>query len=140
MISFEVSLVSVLNWNVLMILWSETVALLHVRLTQKQPPQVFYRKSCSWKIHNIHRKTPALESLLKRDSNTDVFLWISRNFQEHLFWRTSANGCFCWLCLVNFFEGLTEVPLTQHKQENNKITELIMNTYKFTQWSQMLYR
>ena len=33
--------------------------------------------------------------LLKRDSNTDVFLWILRNFLEHLFWRTSANGCFC---------------------------------------------
>ena len=29
----------------------------------------------------------------KSDSNTDVFLWIFRNFEEHLFWRTSAYGC-----------------------------------------------
>ena len=29
-------------------------------------------------------------SLLKTDSNTGVFLWILRNFQEHLFRRTSA--------------------------------------------------
>ena len=33
-------------------------------------------------------------TLLKRDSDTSVFLWILRNFPEHLFWKTSANGCF----------------------------------------------
>ena len=33
--------------------------------------------------------------LLKRDSNTGVFLWILWNSYEHLFWRTSANCCFC---------------------------------------------
>ena len=35
-----------------------------------------------------------LATLLKRNSNTDIFLWILRNFQEHLIWKTSANGCF----------------------------------------------
>ena len=30
----------------------------------------------------------------KKDSNTDVFLWILWDFEEHLFWKTSANGCF----------------------------------------------
>ena len=33
--------------------------------------------------------------LLRRDSNPGVFLWILRNFWEHLFWRIFANGCFC---------------------------------------------
>ena len=33
-------------------------------------------------------------SLLKRDSNAGVFLWILQKFQDHLFWRTSANDCF----------------------------------------------
>ena len=33
-------------------------------------------------------------TLLKRDSDTDVFFWILCNFQETLFWRTSASGCF----------------------------------------------
>ena len=32
-------------------------------------------------------------TLLKRDSKTGAFLWILRNFSEHLFWRTSVNGC-----------------------------------------------
>ena len=34
-------------------------------------------------------------TLLKRDYNTDVFLWILWNFYEYLFWGTSADGCFC---------------------------------------------
>ena len=33
-------------------------------------------------------------ALLKTDSETGVFFWILRNFSEHLFRRTSANGCF----------------------------------------------
>ena len=31
--------------------------------------------------------------LLKRGSNAGVFFWLLWNFQEHLFWRTFANGC-----------------------------------------------
>ena len=34
---------------------------------------------------------------LKRDPGTDAILWILRNFQEHLFCETPANGCFCIL-------------------------------------------
>ena len=30
---------------------------------QKQPPEVFYEKRCSWKFRKIHRKTPVPESL-----------------------------------------------------------------------------
>ena len=33
--------------------------------------------------------------MLKRDYNTDVFLWTLQNFKEHLFWRTTSNDCFC---------------------------------------------
>ena len=33
---------------------------------QKQPPEVFYRKSCSEKFRNIHRKTFVLESPFNR--------------------------------------------------------------------------
>ena len=29
------------------------------------------------------------------DSGTDVFLWILRNFKEHLFLRNTSAGCFC---------------------------------------------
>ena len=41
---------------------------------QKQPPEAFCKKMCSWKFHKIHRKTPVPEAflnkifLLKRDS------------------------------------------------------------------------
>ena len=33
-------------------------------------------------------------TLLKRDSNTGVFLWNLQNFWEQLFWRTSTNDYF----------------------------------------------
>ena len=78
-------------------------------LHQKQPSEVFYKKWCSSKFRKCHRKTPVLESflmkfqawrsttLLKRDSNTVIFLWNLRHFEEHLFWGTSANGCFCFV-------------------------------------------
>ena len=34
-------------------------------------------------------------NLFKRDSNTGVCQWYLRNFHENLFWRISANDCFC---------------------------------------------
>ena len=39
------------------------------------------------------KKRPS--TLIKRHSNTGVFLWVLRNFQEELFWGTSVKGCFC---------------------------------------------
>ena len=33
---------------------------------QKQPPEVFCRKMCSWKFHKIHRKTPVPEAFFNR--------------------------------------------------------------------------
>ena len=56
-------------------------------------------------------------TLLKRDSNTGVFLWSLQNFLEHLFRRTSAssarrtsmNGCFfplIYLLMAASFEKL----------------------------------
>ena len=38
-------------------------------------------------------------TLLKRDSNTAVFLWSLRNFQERLFWRKFVNDCFYYALL-----------------------------------------
>ena len=35
------------------------------------------------------------KTLLKRDSNTSVFLWNLRNFQEYLFLQNASGGCLC---------------------------------------------
>ena len=34
-----------------------------LKFLQKQPPEVFCQNRCSWKLRNIHKKTPALESI-----------------------------------------------------------------------------
>ena len=50
---------------------------------------IFTGKHLYWSLRSMRTAT-----LLKRDSNTGIFLWILRNFLKHLFWRTSANYCF----------------------------------------------
>ena len=63
---------------------------------QKQPLELFCKKRCSKKFFKFHRKAPVLKSVFnrgvltnfsnftrkyqKRDSGTDVFLWILQNF------------------------------------------------------------
>ena len=51
-------------------------------------------KHLCWSFFLIKLQVFWPATLLKRGSNTSVFLWILRNFQEYLLWRTSANGCF----------------------------------------------
>ena len=46
---------------------------------QKQPPEVFYEKRCSWISQNLQEKIFGLQ-----------------NFQKHLFYRTPLDDCF-WL-------------------------------------------
>ena len=33
---------------------------------QKQPPEAFCKKMCSWKFHKIHRKTPVPEAFFNK--------------------------------------------------------------------------
>ena len=35
-------------------------------ISQKQPPEVFYKKRCSWAFRKIHRKTPVPGTLFKQ--------------------------------------------------------------------------
>ena len=80
-----------------------SVSLIQVKLNrsshQRCSVKKLFLKNC-----NIFRKTPVLEhlsnkvtgvqacSISKRDSNPRFFLWILRNFFEHLS-PTSANSC-----------------------------------------------
>ena len=63
-------------------MWSSLTMTKHFRNTsvQKQPPEEFFKKRCSYKFRKIHKKTLVPESglslqlYLKKDSGTDVFL------------------------------------------------------------------
>ena len=55
---------------------------------------IFTGKHLCWSYFLIKLRVWKTGILLKRDSNAGVFLWILRNFSEHLLWRTFANGCF----------------------------------------------
>ena len=51
-------------------------------------------------FRNINRKTPLLEFLFKNfiKKRLGAFLWILRNFQEHLFRKISGNAFFWLTC------------------------------------------
>ena len=66
-----------------------------ILIRQKQPLEVFYKKKLLLKISQYSQENTCVELYWKRDPNTAVFLWILRDFWEHLFSRTSANDCFC---------------------------------------------
>ena len=87
-------------------IYKNTCAFIFLWSNQKQPSEMFYKKAVLknfaiftgkhlwWSLFLTKLQDFRPDS--KRDSNTCIFLWILRNFEEHLFWRASANGCFRW--------------------------------------------
>ena len=53
--------------------------------TEKQPPKVFYKKSCSEKFRKIHRKTPLLESLFNKVVAQKACNFIKKRLQHRRF-------------------------------------------------------
>ena len=67
---------------------------------------LFFNKVAGWK--------PA--TLLKKDFGIGVFLWILRNFLEHLFYRTPLENCFrSFEVSLNFTEIYFYVTVTWDK-------------------------
>ena len=73
-------------------------------MLKKQPPEVFYKKSVLKSFAKFTGKhlrqslfqisRPGLQLYRKRNSGTGVFLWILRNFYEHLFHGIPPSDCF----------------------------------------------
>ena len=54
-----------------------------------------YRKTlCARVSFSIKFQASGLQLYYKRDPDTGVFLWILRNFEEHLFLQNTSGGCF----------------------------------------------
>ena len=54
----------------------------------------FIGKHQCWSLFLIKLQAWRPATLLKRDSNTGVFLWNLRNSKEHLFLQNTSGGCF----------------------------------------------
>ena len=61
---------------------------------------MFTGKHPCWSLFLINMQAWMPATLLKRDSNIDVFLWNLRNFSEHLFLQNTSAGC-VWKYLMN---------------------------------------
>ena len=57
--------------------------------------QSLWGNTCTGEPSLVKLRAWKLQFYQKRDSDTDVFLWFLRNFEEHLFCRTSLGDCFC---------------------------------------------
>ena len=103
----------------------------NINYEQKQRRDVFYQKSvlknfaiCTWKKVSFIIKLQSfrLGTLLNRDVNTGVFLWIW-NFWGHLIWRPSASDCFCtkWVnkFLSRFLTSFNDVILSNIRTRGN---------------------
>ena len=64
---------------------------------------IFTRKHLCWSLFLIQLQSTSPATILKRNSSIGIFLWTLPNFQEHLFWKTSANGCF-WNLMKALFD------------------------------------
>ena len=100
--------INILSYSVVFIIKINLLRLRHwcfpgkfMNFSEAATGGVLWKKLFS-KISQYSQESCRPATLLKRDSNTGVFLWIWRNFYKYLFWRTSANGCF-W-----FFKTATE--------------------------------
>ena len=56
-----------------------------VNQTQKQPPDLFYKKSCSQRFNNILRKKPVYESLLNKVAEFPACSYIKKRLQHRHF-------------------------------------------------------
>ena len=65
----------------------------------------FTGKHLCWSLFFIELQTFSPATILKRDSNTDLFLWSLLNFYENLIWNlrvTASETCsFTWITLCN---------------------------------------
>ena len=58
--------------------------LLLLLASQKQPPDVFYEKKCSWNFCKIHKKTPVVCEFLKNTFFTEHFWNTASGFSKQL--------------------------------------------------------
>ena len=63
-------------------------------------------------MKNIRTKSIGMKSIPIIYSNTvvfstGVFLWVLSNFQEHLFWKSSANVCFWFGYFLHFIRAIS---------------------------------
>ena len=91
--------------------------------TQKQPPEAFCKKGCSWNFDKFHRKTPVLESLFDKVAGLN---FIKKRLQRRCFPVKFAK-------LGHFDQYLSKTQVKKALQR--KILELfLLDTLKITFW------
>ena len=100
---------------------------------QKQPPEAFCKKGCSWKFDKFHRKTPVLESLFDKVAGLN---FIKKRLQRRCFpvkFAKIFQGRRGFVKLGHFDKCLSKTQVKKVLQR--KILELfLLDTLKITFW------
>ena len=101
--------------------------------TQKQPPEAFCKKGCSWNFDKFHRKTPVLESLFDKVAGLN---FIKKRLQRRCFpvkFAKIFQGRRGFVKLGHFDKCLSKTQVKKVLQR--KILELfLLDTLKITFW------
>ena len=89
--------------------------------TQKQPPEVFYKKRCSSKFRRIHRKTPVPENFFNKVAGLRLCNFTKKESLAQVFSRE-----FCEISKKTFF---TEHLRTTATDYDKKIVRIVYNNY-----------
>ena len=99
--------------------------------TQKQPPEAFCKKGCSWNFDKFHRKTPVLESLFDKVAGLN---FIKKRLQRRCFpvkFAKIFQGRRGFVKLGHFDKCLSKTQVKKVLQR--KILELfLLDTLKIT--------
>ena len=85
---------------------------------QKQPPEVFCKKRCSWNFRKFHRKAPVLESLFNNVAGLQACNFIKKILQHRCFPMKFAKFLRTPI-LKNIFERLLLFVSPQDTITNN---------------------
>ena len=77
---------------------------------------IFTRKHLCWSLFLTKLQTCGPATELKSNSSTGIFLRLLQNLKEHLFCKTSANGCFWNLMKVFLIHEIGWSFWTCHKK------------------------
>ena len=89
-------------------------------------------KHLCWSLFLINLEVYQLATLLQRDSDANVFLWILWNFYKSLFQRTSVNDCF-WTSLIQSWRYSNGKNRAVFRDDNLR---RIQNPMKHLRWIQ----
>ena len=115
----------------LVLLFIVTTSTISIKNAVLKNLAILIGKQLCWSLFLINLEVYKPATLLQRDSDASVFLWILRNFYKGLFQRTSVNDCF-WTLLIQSGRYINRKNRDVFRDDNQR---RFQNPMKHLRWS-----